>query len=125
MSGLQVVEEELNTAGKKFQLGRSGTMGHRGHRANGPLPEALLFTRLSLHGAKATLSGSPPGVGFVSEPPGGPAYLVCSVSSHCTDQDHEKRNCDSNAHVCQRLKKKLVDPLFKHFFSLSSKALCL
>lgn len=73
--------------------------------------EALLFTRLNLHWARATWPQSPPGVGFVSEPPEGSAdckaaYLVRSVSSHCTYQDHEKRNCDSNAHVCQVLKKK-------------------
>lgn len=111
MSGLQGVEEELNTPGKKFWLGSSGTMGHRGRLANRPGPEALLFTRLNLHWARATWPESLPGVGFVSEPPEGSAdgkaaYLVRSVSGHSTYQDHEKRNCDSNAHVCQRLKKK-------------------
>lgn len=105
-------EEELNTPGKNFRLGSSGTMGHREHLANRPLPEALLFTRLNSHWATETRSDSPPGLGFVPEPPKGPgdckaAYLVCSVSSHCTYQDHEQRNYDSNAHVCQRLKKKI------------------
>ena len=44
------------------------------------------------------------------------AYLVCAVRSHGTDKDHENRNRDGNAHVCQKFFKKerksVVAPLF-------------
>ena len=44
------------------------------------------------------------------------ALLVCAVRSHGTDKDHENRNRDGNAHVCQKFFKKerksVVAPLF-------------
>ena len=36
------------------------------------------------------------------------ALLVCAVRSHGTDKDHENRNRDGNAHVCQKFFKKYL-----------------
>ena len=56
----------------------------------------------------------------------GSMLLVCTVISHGTYQDHEERDCDSNAHVQQKSKKgggeRQLDPLLN---KLSFSSFCL
>lgn len=32
-------------------------------------------------------------------------YLVCTICGHCTDENHEKRNCSGNTHIWNKQKK--------------------
>lgn len=43
-------------------------------------------------------------------------YLICSICSHCTDQNHKQRNCGGNAHIWKRDTSMMADK-FRAWFS--------